>query len=184
MVQIARPLALALRLAAFAPLTIAVAPLPALAQAQQDEAPQQVALTDAQVQNYLAAQSEMAAAMSKQPEGGSDKVDPKVQAQLDAIVKKYKFASFDDYALVEANIGMVVDGIDPETKKYVGADVVLRKQVAEIEADKSMASADKKQALDEMNGALKSVQPLKYPANADVVLKYYDKLAAASGQTD
>jgi hypothetical protein len=35
-----------------------------------------------------------------------------------------------------------------------------------------------------MNGALKAVQPLKYPANVDIVLKYYDKLAAASGQTD
>lgn len=185
MIQVARPLVFALRLAALAPLAIVAAPLPVLAQAQQDDAaPPQVALTDAQVQAYLAAQSEMAAVTSKLPEGSADKPDPKVQAQLDAIAKKYKFASYDDYDIVEANIGMVVDGIDPQTKKYVGADVVLKKQMADVKADKSMTPADKKQALDEMNGALKAIQPLKNPGNVDIVVKYYDKLAASSGQTD
>lgn len=184
MIQIFRPLAFTLGLAALAPLAITLAPLPVLAQAQQSDEAQQVALTDAQVQAYLGAQSEMAAAVGKQPEGGADKPDPKVQAKLEAIAKKYKFASYDDYELIEANIGLVVDGVDPQSKKYVGADVVLKGEMAEIKADKSMAPADKKQALEEMDGALKAVQPLKYPANVDIVVKYYDKLAAASGQTD
>ena len=183
MVQIARSFAFALRLAALAPLTIVAAPLPAVAQAQQDQAPQQIALSDAQVQAYLAAEGEMAALTTKQ-DGASDKPDPKIEAQLDAIVKKYKFASLDEYGLVDANIGMVVDGVDPQSRKYVGADVVLKKQIAEVQGDKSMAAADKKAALAEMNGALKAVQPLKFPGNVDVVLKYYDQLSAASGQTD
>ncbi|HEY1944185.1 MAG TPA: hypothetical protein VGH40_18890 [Roseiarcus sp.] len=181
--MIARSLAFALRFAALAPLTVVAAPLPVLAQTQQDEAPPQIALTDAQVQAYLSAEGEMAALTTKQ-EGASDKPDPKVEAQLDAIAKKYKFASLDEYDVVDANIGLVVDGIDPQTRKYVGADIVLKKQIAEVQGDKSMAPSDKKAALAEMNGALKAVQPLKYPANIDIVLKYYDKLAAASGQTD
>ncbi len=183
MVQIARSLAFALRFAVLAPLTAFAAPLPVLAQTQQDEAPPQIALTDTQVQAYLAAESEMAALTTKQ-DGASDKPDPKVEAQLDSIAKKYKFASLDQYGVVDANIGMVVDGIDPQTRKYVGADVVLKKQIAEVQTDKSMAPSDKKAALAEMTGALKAVQPLKFPANIDIVLKYYDKLVAASGQTD
>jgi hypothetical protein len=183
MVRIARPFALALRFAALAPLTIVVAPPPVLAQAQQDQAPPQVALTDAQVQAYLDAQGEMAGLTTKQ-DGAQDKPDPKVEAQLDAIAKKHNFASLDDFSVVEANIGMVMDGVDPQSRKYVGADVVLRKQIAEVQGDKSMAAGDKKAALAEMNGALKAVQPLKYQANVAVVLKYYDKLAAVSGQTD
>lgn len=184
MIQIFRPLAFTLGLAALTPLAITLAPLPALAQAQQGDEPQQIALTDAQVQAYLAAQSEIAAATGKQPDAASDKPDPKMQAQFEAIAKKYKFASYDDYETVEENIGMVVDGVDPQSKKYVGPEVVLKGEMAEIKADKSMAPADKKQALEEMDGALKAVQPLKFPGNVDVVLKYYDKLAAASGQTD
>ena len=187
MVQIARPLALALRFAALAPLTIVLAPPPVLAQAQaqgeQEQAPPQIALTDAQVQSYLDAQSEMAGLTTKQ-DGAEDKPDPKVEAQLDAIAKKHNFASLDDFSVVEANIGMVMDGVDPQTRKYVGADAVLKKQIAEVQSDKSMAAADKKAALAEMNGALKAVQPLKYQANAAIVVKYYDKLAAVSGQTD
>jgi hypothetical protein len=126
----------------------------------------------------------MQAVLAKLPQGGGDKPDPKVQAQLEALAKKYKFASYDDYGAVEANVGMVLDGVDPKTKKYVGADVVLKQQIAAIQSDKSLTPADKKQALEEMNGALKAVQPLKFPGNADLVLKYYDKITAASGQTD
>lgn len=184
MAHLARSFALALRLAALAPLAAAPIALASSARAQSDAAPAQIQLTDAQVQAYLDAQGEMNAATAKEPEGAGDKPDPKIQAQFEAIAKKHKFASYDDYEQVEANIGEVVDGVDPDTKKYVGEDAVLKKEIAQVQADKSMAAADKKQALEDMNGALKAVQPLKYPGNVDVVLKYLDKLAAASGQTD
>ena len=75
-----------------------------------------------------------------------------------------------------------MDGVDPQTKKYVGADVMLKKQIAEVQADAKMPAADKKQALAELNEALKSIDPVKNAGNIDLVLKYYDKLAAAEPQ--
>ena len=103
-------------------------------------------------------------------------------AALDAAAKKHAFASFDDFQDVGANIGLVMDGIDPDTKKYVGAEAMLKKQIAEVQADAKTPAADKKQALAELNDALKSVEPLKNAGNADLVLKYYDKLSAAQPQ--
>ena len=42
-------------------------------------------------------------------------------AQLDAIAKKYKFASFEDFDGVGANIGLVMEtGNDPQTKNTPG----------------------------------------------------------------
>ncbi len=177
-----RSLAAALCVAGLAPLEIVAEPQAAFAQTQQPGAPaeliKQIPLADAQVRNFLAAQSEIAPILAKQPENASDKPDPKLMAQLDAVAKKHNFASYDDFDEVEGNIGLVVDGIDPETKKYVGADVVLKKQIAQIQADKKIPAADKKQALEEMNGALKSIEPIKFPANIDLVLKNYDKIIA------
>jgi hypothetical protein len=163
-------LATALSIACLAPLAIA-GPSAAFAQTQQpgapDEALKQVALSEAQVQAYLAAQAEIEPILSKLPEGASDKPDPKLMAQLEAIAKKYKFASYDEFDSIGANIGLVSDGVDPQTKKYVGADVV-----------------HKKQALEELNDALKSVEPVKFPGNIDLVVKYYDKIVAAMPQSE
>ncbi len=181
-------LATALGVAFLAPLAVVAGPSAAIAQTQQPGAPEdavkQVALTDAQVQAYLAAEAEIEPILAKLPENASDKPDPKVTAQLETIVKKYKFASYDEFDEIGANIGLVADGVDPQTKKYVGADVVLKQQIAEVKADKKMSPAEKKQALEEMNDALKSVEPVKFPGNIDLVVKYYDKIEAAMPQTD
>ena len=48
-----------------------------------------------------------------------------------------------------------------------------------MQADAKMPAADKKQALAELNEALKSIDPVKNAGNIDLVIKYYDKLAAA-----
>jgi hypothetical protein len=183
----ARSLAAALCVAGLAPLPIVAAPSLVFAQNQpadaQDEAVKQIPLTEAQIQGYLAAQAEMEPILAKQ-QSQSQAPSPKTMAQLDAIAKKHQFASYDDYDLVDQNIGLVVDGVDPQSKTYVGADVVLKKQITEIQANKAMPAADKKQALAEMSEALKSVQPVKIPANIDLVVKYYEKLIAATGQPD
>ncbi|MFZ0207016.1 MAG: hypothetical protein WAL59_13025, partial [Roseiarcus sp.] len=108
--------------------------------------------------------------------------DPKMLARLDAIAKKYHFASFDDFAAVEGNIQLVLEGVDPQTKKYVGADVVLKQQIAEVQADKKMPPADKKAALAELNAGLKAIVPVQITANIDLVLKHFDELAAEEPQ--
>lgn len=164
----------------------------AFAQAKQQPAPaqqaapaqepslKQIALTDKQLDGVLAAQKDMDAITAKLPENTAP--DAKVIAQLDGVAKKHGFASYDDYNNVVDNISLVLGGFDPSTKKYVGAEAVIKSQIAQVEADKKMPAKDKKEALDELNQALKTPAPaIENKANIDLVGKYYDKLVAALG---
>ncbi|QQN63830.1 hypothetical protein JIR23_30755 [Bradyrhizobium diazoefficiens] len=164
----------------------------AFAQAKQQPAPtqqtgpaqapalKQIALTDRQLDGVLAAQKDMDAITAKLPENTAP--DQKVIAQLDGVAKKHGFASYDDYNNVVDNISLVLGGFDPATKKYVGNDAVIKSQIAQVEADKKMPAKDKKEALDELNQALKTPAPaVENKANIDLVGKYYDKLVAALG---
>lgn len=164
----------------------------AFAQAKQQPAPaqqaapaqapalKQIALTDKQLDGVLAAQKDMDAITAKLPENTAP--DAKVIAQLDGVAKKHGFASYDDYNTVVDNISLVLGGFDPTTKKYVGNDAVIKSQIAQVEADKKMPAKDKKEALDELNQALKTPAPaVENKANIELVGKYYDKLVAALG---
>src|SRR4030081_69697 len=160
------------------------APAPA---AKQQAAPppapapmKQMALTEKQIEGVLAASKDMDAITDKIP--GNAKPDPKIDAQLDAVAKKNGFASYAEYNDVTDNISMVLAGFDPATKTYVGAEAVLKAQIAAVQADKKMPAKDKKRALDEMNAALKTPAPVvENKGNIDLVAKYYDKLADALG---
>jgi hypothetical protein len=141
----------------------------------------QIALTEKQVSGAVAAQKEMNPITDKLPE--NSKPDPKVLAQLEGIAKKNGFANYDDFSNVMDNIGLVLGGIDPNTKKYVGSDAVLKGEIANVQADKKMSAADKKQALDDLNAALKAPEPpIQNKGNIDLVVKYYDKLEAVMNQ--
>jgi len=159
------------------------APAPAAKQqaAPPPQAPppmKQIALTEKQVEGVLAASKEMDAITDKIPQNA--KPDPKVDAQLDAVAKKNGFASYAEYNDVTDNISMVMGGFDPATKQYVGPEAVLKAQIAAVQADKKMPAKDKKQALADMNEALKTPAPaIENKGNIDLVAKYYDKLAAA-----
>jgi len=196
--EIFRPAACALSVACLALAISAISSGEVLAQAKQAppkqsapaqaappaaaEAPsiKQIALTEKQIQGVLAASKDVDAITDKIPENA--KPDPKVDAQLDAAAKKAGFASYDEYNTVADNVGLVMGGFDPATKKYVGADVVMKAQLAQIQADKKMSPKDKKQALADINEALKSPPPaIENKGNIDLVGKYYDKLAAAMG---
>ena len=164
----------------------------AFAQAKQQPAPaqqaapeqtptlKQIALTDKQLDGVLAAQKDMDAVTEKLPENTAP--DAKVIAQLDGVAKKHGFASYDDYNNVVDNVSLVLGGFDPTSKKYVGNEAVIKSQIAQVEADKKMPAKDKKEALDELNQALKTPAPaIENKANIDLVGKYYDKLVAALG---
>jgi hypothetical protein len=139
-----------------------------------------MALTDKQVQGVLVAQKDMDAITEKLPDNAQP--DPKVTAQLEAIAKKNGFASYDEYNDVIDNISLVLGGFDPATKKYVGAEAVIKAQIAQVQADKKMPAKDKKEALDDLNRALKApAPPIENKGNIDLVGKYYDKLAEALG---
>jgi hypothetical protein len=195
--EIFRPAACALSVVCLALAMSAVSSGEVLAQAKQApkqstpaqaapppaaEAPvKQMALTEKQVEGVLAAQKDMDAITDKIPDNA--KPDPKVDAQLDAVAKKNGFAGYDDYNNVVDNISLVLGGFDPATKKFVGAEVVLKAQLAQIQADKKMPAKDKKEALADINEALKSPPPaIENKGNIDIVAKYYDKLAEALGE--
>ena len=141
----------------------------------------QVALTQKQIDGVIAAQKDMDAITSKlQPNA---KPDPKVLASLEGVAKKNGFASYDEYNNVMDNISLVFGGVDPATKKYVGSEAVIKGQIAQVNADKKMSAKDKKQALDELNAALKQPEPpIENKGNIDLVVKNVDKLTAIMGE--
>ena len=155
--------------------------------AQPADMPQlkQIALTEKQVEGVLASQKELDAATEKLPDNAMDKPDPKVTAQLDAVVKKYGFADYEEYNVVVENLSLVMGGFDPQTKKYIGNDAVLKQQIAAVEADKKMSAKEKKDALEDLNQALKAPAPaIENKGNIDLVAKYYDKLAAVMSEDE
>lgn len=141
-----------------------------------DESVKQIALTDAQIESFIAAEKEMAPIIAKAPQG--DQPDPKIMEQLEAVAKKYEFANYAGFDDVAENIGLIMSGIDPDTKKYVGPDAVIEKEIALIDSE-NLAPGDKKGQLDELQSELKSPpDPVQFPANIDLVVKNYDKLNA------
>jgi hypothetical protein len=146
----------------------------------QPPAVKQMALTDKQVEGVLAAQKDMDAITAKLPDNA--KPDPRITAQLEAVAKKNGFAGYDEYNNVIDNISIVLAGFDPATRKYVGTDAVIKAQIALVQADRKMPPKDKKEALADLNEALKSpAPPIENKGNIDLVAKYYDKLADALG---
>src|SRR6202140_3157747 len=136
--EFARPAATALSVACLAAAMAVVSSSGALAQAKAaPPAPQQ----------------NMDAITAKLPDNA--KPDPKIIAQLDAVAKKNGFAGYDEYNNVIDNIGIVLAGFDPVTKKYVGTEAVIKAQMAQVQADKKMSAKDKKDTLDELTQALK-----------------------------
>jgi hypothetical protein len=140
----------------------------------------QMALTDKQIDGVLAAQKDIDAITQKLPPNAPP--SPKAVAQLDAVAKKNGFASYNDYNDVVDNITLVLSGIDPTTKKYVGFDAATKAQIAQVQANKQMSAKDKKDALADLNQALKSPPPpIENKGNIDLVTKNYDKLADMLG---
>lgn len=188
-----RPAAVALSMACLAVSIAVISTGSALAQAKQQMAPaqaapppaqpptlKQMALSEKQIEGVLAAQKDMDAITGKLPDDA--KPDPKVTAQLEAVAKKNGFASYDEYNNVVDNISLVLGGFDPATKKYVGSDAVIKAQIAQVQADKKMSPKDKKEALADLNEALKAPAPaVENKGNIDLVGKHYDKLADALG---
>ena len=139
----------------------------------------QVALTQKDIDGIVSAQKDIHAIEAKAPRD-EDKPDPKTEAAISAAVKKNGFASVDDFANVSFSVGMVLAGMDPETKRYVGVQAIAKKQMAEVQADKTMSAKDKKEALDELSVAVKqtaTVMPME--GNVALVGKNYDSLNAA-----
>jgi hypothetical protein len=153
---------------------------PALAQIGSPLQLKQIALTQTQIDDAIASQKDMNAATRKLPRNAPPSA--KVITKLDGVAKKHDFASFDEYNTVIGNISIVMDGIDPQTKKYIGSDAGLAQQVEEVKANKKMSAADKKKALADLDFATKFKDPeIQNKGNIDLVVQNYGKIDAALG---
>jgi len=190
--EFVRPVAAALSVACLAASIAIVSTGSALAQAKpapaaqgapppgQPPALKQIALTEKQVEGVISAAKDMDAITAKL--SMDTKPDAKVTAQLDAVAKKNGFASYDEYNSVVDNISIVLAGFDPVSKKYVGSEAVIKAQIAQVQADKKMSAKDKKDALADLNQALKAPEPpIENKGNIDLVGKYFDKLSVIMG---
>jgi hypothetical protein len=137
----------------------------------------QIPLTEQQLDNYMAAMADMRAAMGG---AAADAPEPDAQAmaKLEGVAKAHGFRDFADYNTVAGNIQIVLDGIDSESKTYVGAEKMMQRSISEVKADNKMTPADKRAALVDLQAQLKSVPPVANKGNIDLVVKNYDKLSA------
>ena len=164
-----------LRLMIAALVAVALAPLSGVAVAQG--AVKQIPLNDKHIEGFINAQKDMAQVAEKM-QGNSDKPDPKVQAELEAISKKHGFASFQEYDDVAANISMVMAGIDPQSRAFTEPKVAIQKEIDEVKGDTTIPEKEKKQMLEELAEALKTAQPIQHPENIELVKKYWEKIDA------
>ena len=138
----------------------------------------QLKLTEQQVQGFIGAQKDLTA-IAGELQAAGDKPDAKLQGKLEEIAKKNSFASFDELDDVAANISLVMAGLDPQSGEFSDPVEMLKKEMAEIEADKSIPEKDKKQMLEELQDALKSTPPLKYTDNIALVKKHREAIEKA-----
>jgi len=153
-------------------IVVALALACASAAGAADEQFKQVKLSEQMIKGFIAAQKDIAELAQKSNAQPSDKPDPKVQAELDAISKKHGFANFAEFDDVAFNISMVMGGLDPQSGVFTDPISAIKKEIEEITADKSIPEKDKKQMLDELAEALKNTPPLKFPENVELVKKY------------
>ena len=144
-------------------------------QGGQSQGPSQVQLTAKQVQQYVTAFKAMAPLFEKLDASGG-KPDPKIMAQVEATVKKYGFKDLDEYDQVVVSIVAVLDGVDPKTRQYADPVALIKKEIAAVQADKTMKPDERKKALESLNAELSEVQAVQFPSNIPLVIKFFDQL--------
>lgn len=137
----------------------------------------QIELTDKMVTSFIAAQKDFAPLASKLVEGG-ETPDDALTKELENIAKKHGFASFEEFEDVGANITLILDGLDRSSGKFTDPVEKMKKELEEIKADSSIPAEDKKLAVDDLTQEIAAAQPLKHPANIEVVKKRADEIEA------
>jgi hypothetical protein len=134
----------------------------------------QIKLTEKHIQGFVGAAKDMARLYAG---ANPDQPNPKVEAQAAAVAKKNGFASLGEYDDASMNISLIMAGIDPQTKKFTEPPEQLKKQIADLKADKSVPEAEKKEDLAQLDAALKNAKPVQFKENIALVLKHYNQLA-------
>jgi hypothetical protein len=146
--------------------------------AAAQEPVKQIKLTASQVEAYIAVQPDIVPILKKILFNEASGDDPKVVAELDSAFKKHGFRDSSEYGDVLKNIVLVINRIDPQTKAVKDTRAEIARQIAETRADKTMATKARKEAVRDLNEALKREQPIQHQGNVDLVVKYYEKIQA------
>jgi len=137
----------------------------------------QIILTEKQMEGFIAAQKAMSAVLERaQGTSFSDQAFAKYRAERDGVIKKYGFKDYAEYETVAANIFIVMESMDPQTKVFTDPHTAIQKEIEAVRADKTTRVSERKQLLEELNEALKSAQSIQFPSNIELVTKYYDKI--------
>lgn len=132
----------------------------------------QIKLTEKHVEGFVAAQKGMRAVVERmQSAAFSDQANAKYQAELEAVTKRHGFKDFAEYEAVAANIWLVMAQIDPQTKMFADPQILIKKEIEDISADKTIPDSERKQLHEELNQALKSAESIQFPSNIEVVEK-------------
>jgi hypothetical protein len=142
------------------------------------EAIKQIALTAKQVEGFIEAQKDLAELAKKMEGSKAEQPDPKAQAEVESIAKKHGFKDFAEYDDVGSNIDMILAGIDPDSKKFVPPQEAVKKEIAAVNADKSLSPADKTKLLEELNDSLKTAPAIQHPDNVKLIEGFFDRLVA------
>lgn len=138
----------------------------------------QIKLSDAQVKNFIAAQPDLAKATENLQDGAGE-MDTELESKLAAIAKKHGFKDLTELDDVTANVMLVMTGLDPETGEFMEPSEALKKEIAAVEADKTLPKDEKEERLDYLKEALSAIGPLKYKENVAVVKANREELEKA-----
>jgi hypothetical protein len=133
----------------------------------------QIMLTEKHIEGFILVQRDMSEAIGKMQAATSvDPADYKVR--LMASTKKRGFKNIAEYETVAANISMVIAAIDPQTKEFTEPQSAIKKEIEDVTADITITPSQKQELLTDLNAALKSVEPIQFSSNVELVKKYYD----------
>jgi hypothetical protein len=137
----------------------------------------QIQLIEKNVEGFIAAQKDMSAVEEKiQGAVFLNQDNAKYKGTREVVAKKYGFKNYAEYEAVANNISLVVTAIDPQTKEYSDPQAAIKKEIEDVKTDRTIPNGEKKQLLAELNEALKSAPAVQFPANIELVKKYYDKI--------
>jgi hypothetical protein len=174
--------------------------VPAAALAADED---QVKLTPAMVETFIAAHAEFATLASDLTRKYGDRSDtpgddpvaslpafqdvPDAKSRIAALLAKYGYKDFDELEIVTNSVMLayqadIPDGNEDDAqaapdKSLSDLETERAKAKAEVEADSSLTPEKKKEALQQIDDQYASLQDLTpLPGNADIVRPYLDKL--------
>ena len=136
---------------------------------------EQVKLTDAQVSNFLKANSELQNLLEKIEKAGENP-DPALVSQLEELARKYGFQSFDDLDTVVSNISFVISGFDQESGQFSEPKEAMAEEIKALKSDTSIPEKERNALIQELEEAVKNTPKVAHQENVALVKKYFKEL--------